>query len=118
MFETFRGKFKENRMCFFNVIPSIGDISGMACPIDVTQKWRASVGYWVSYVTLAFGLTHDLVFGFFKIKFRNSCISGIIGLIDVKQKEVTQFDAELSTWLCHLATPMTLTLNFQGQSLK
>ena len=51
--------------------------------IDVKQTGIASVEYWVYYVALAFDLTHDLDFGFFKIKFWNSCISGIISLIDV-----------------------------------
>ena len=50
------------------------------------RKGSASVGYWVQYVTLIFELTHDLDFGYFKVKFRNSSISGIVGLIDVKWK--------------------------------
>ena len=33
-----------------------------------------------------FDLTHDLDYGCFKVKFRNSCISGIVGPIDVKWK--------------------------------
>ena len=37
-------------------------------------------------MTLTFDLTHDLDLGCFKVKFRNSSISGIIGLIDVKWK--------------------------------
>ena len=38
-------------------------------------------------MTLTFDLTHDLDLGCFKVKFRNSSISGIVGLIDVKWKE-------------------------------
>ena len=37
-------------------------------------------------MTLTFDLTHDLDLRCFKVKFRNNCISGIIGLIDVKLK--------------------------------
>ena len=37
-------------------------------------------------MTLTFDLTHDLDLGCFKVKFRNSSISGIVGLIDVKWK--------------------------------
>ena len=37
-------------------------------------------------MTLTFDLTHDLDLGCFKVKFRNNCISGIVGLIDVKCK--------------------------------
>ena len=54
--------------------------------IDVKRKGSALVGYWVQYVTLTFDLTHDLGLGCFKVKFRNSSISRIIGLIDVKWK--------------------------------
>ena len=45
-------------------------------------------------------LTHDLDLGCFKVKFRNSCISGIVGLIDVKWKG--------SEWIGYLANYMTL----------
>ena len=58
----------------------------MVGPIDEKRNGSASVGYWVYYATLTIDLTHDLDLGFFKVKFRNSCISGIIGLIDVKWK--------------------------------
>ena len=44
------------------------------------------VGYWGQYVTLTFDLTHDLDLNCFKVKFRNSSILGIVGLIDVKWK--------------------------------
>ena len=37
-------------------------------------------------MTLTFDLTHNLDLGCFKVKFRNSCISGIAGVIDVKWK--------------------------------
>ena len=73
-------------MCFFKVKHYFGHISGMVGPIDVKRKGSASVGYWVQYVTLTFGLTHDLDLGCFKVKYRNSPISGIVGLIDVKWK--------------------------------
>ena len=56
----------------------------MVGPIDVKQKGSASVGYWVQYVTLTFDVTHDLDLGCFKVKFLNSCMSEIVGLIDVK----------------------------------
>ena len=71
-------------MCFFKVKHYFGHISAMVGPIDVKRKASASVGYWVQYVTLTFVLTHDLDHGYFKVKFRNSSISGIVGLIDVK----------------------------------
>ena len=36
------------------------------------------------YVTLIFDLIDDIDLGFFRVKFRNSCISGFFGLIDAK----------------------------------
>ena len=85
-------------MCFFKVKhyfghrPSLGrcgacdfgHISGMVGPIDVKRKGSALVGYWVQYETLTFDLPHDLDLGCFKVKFRNSSICRIVGLIDVK----------------------------------
>ena len=59
----------------------------MAGPIDVKRKGSATVGYWVYYVTLTFDLTHDLEPGCFNVKLRNGCISGIVGVIDVKWKK-------------------------------
>ena len=53
---------------------------------DLCEKVSALVGYWVWYVMLTFDLTHNLDLGCFKGKFWNSCISGIVGLIDVKWK--------------------------------
>ena len=71
-------------MCSFKVKHYFGHISGMVGPIDVKRKGSALVGYWVHYVTLTFNLTHDLDIGCFKVKFRNSSFSEIVGLIDVK----------------------------------
>ena len=74
----------------------------------------------VKYVTLTFDLIHDLDLGCFKVKFRNSSFSGIVGLIDVKWKQMSWYDTGPIVWPCPLTTPMTLTLElkFQGQSLK
>ena len=71
-------------MCFFKVKHYFGHILGMDRPIDVERKGSALVEYWLQYVTLTFDLTHDLDLGCFKVKFRNSSISGIVGPIDVK----------------------------------
>ena len=81
LFSTFFSKF---RVCFFNVKHSIGLILGMVGPTDMKRKGRASVGYWFNYLTWTFDLTHDHEFGFFKVKFWNSYISGIVSLTDVR----------------------------------
>ena len=69
---------------FFSRSNYFGHISGMAGPIDVKGIGGVLVGYWVQDVTLNFDLNHDLDLGCYKVKFRNSSISGIVGLIDVK----------------------------------
>ena len=76
--------FSKFRLWSFKVRHFSDHISGMVCSIDLKHKGSASVRYWINYVTLRFDLIHDLNIGFFKLKFLNSCISGIIGLIDVK----------------------------------
>ena len=100
------------KICYF------GHISGMVGPIDVKRKGSAPVWYWVWNVTLNFDLTHDLDLGCIKVKSQNSCISGIVGVIDViwKGSELIGYWANCMT--LPLTTLMTLTLEFQGQSLK
>ena len=70
----------------------------------ISVKWKrgASAGYWVIYVTLTFDFTHDIELGFFKVKFQNGYLKGIIIWCEMKRK----------------TTPLTLTLKFQGKSLK
>ena len=52
----------------------------MVGPIDVKRKGGASVGYWVNYVTLNFGLTHDLDLVVSKSKFEISLFEGLIDM--------------------------------------
>ena len=47
-----------------------GHISGMSGLIDIKRKGSALVGYWRTYVTLNFDLSHDLDLGYFKVKFK------------------------------------------------
>ena len=75
------------QICFFMVKNKY--ILAMSQEWLVRLMWNKRsvlVGYWVQYVTLTFDLTHDLDLGCFKVKFRNSSISGIYGLIDAKWK--------------------------------
>ena len=61
------------------------------------EVYRLDTGY---NVNLTFDLTHDLDLGCFKVKFRNSSISEIVGLIDVKWKgsELIWYWAHCMTW--------------------
>ena len=60
----------------------------MASNLSRPQCVKGSIfnGQWVKYLTSTFDLTLDLELGFFNIKFWNSCILGIGGLIYGKQK--------------------------------
>ena len=66
-------------------------------------------------MTLTFDLPHDFDFGCFKVKFRNSSISAIVCLIDVKWKG----SKIIGYWADCMTLPfdhtMTLTFMFQGQ---
>ena len=46
----------------------------------------------------------------FKVKFQNSCISGIVIWLMWNKKKANQLDTGLSIWFCPLTTPMNLTL--------
>ena len=82
-------------MCFFKVKHSTRHISGMVGLIDGKWKGGASVGYWVNYVTLTFDLDRDLDLWFFKVKFQNSCISGIVIWLMWNKKNTNQLDTGL-----------------------
>ena len=88
-------------MCFFKIKHFIGYISGirMVGPFDMKRKGCSLGGYWVNYVTLTVNLTYDLDLGFFKVEFRNSCISGIVRRM-WSEREVYQLDTGLTTWPC------------------
>ena len=72
----------------------------------LSQLWGALVGY---RVTLTFDLIHDLDLWFFKVKFQNSCISGIVIWLMWNTKK-SKSDTGLNVCSRPLATPMTLTL--------
>ena len=82
------------------------------------RKGGALVAFWVNYMIL--DLTHEFDLGFFKVKFRSSCNSGIVIWLIWNKTKSNEVDTGPMVWLCSLATPMNLTLKFQvqGQSLK
>ena len=97
-------------MYFSKVKHSIGYISGMIGPIDVKGKGGALVGCWVNYVTLIFDPTHDPDPWLFKVKFQNSCLSGIVIWLMWNKKKANEIDTGLNVWSCRSTTPMPLTL--------
>ena len=90
----------------------------MVGPIDVKRKGSSLVGYWVKYVTLTFDLTHDFDLGYFKVNFEIAPFQELLVWLMWNEKEVSQYDTGTIVWPCLLTTPMTLTLEFHGQSLK
>ena len=56
-------------MHLFKVNGSIGHIPGIFGLIDMGWKESASIGYWVSYVTSTFDLTHDFDIKFLEVNF-------------------------------------------------
>ena len=71
---------------FVKVKNYIGYISEMNGRIHSTGSGSASVGCQANHMTLTFNQIYDIDLGFFIVKFRNSCILRIVGLIDVKRK--------------------------------
>ena len=88
--------FLENFGCVFSRSNTLLD-SGMVGLIDVKWKGGASVGHWVNYVTLTFDLTHDLDLWFFKVKFQNSCIWGIVIWLMWNKKKANQLVTGLTS---------------------
>ena len=73
------------------------------------------------YFVLTFDLTQDLDLGCFKVKFRNSCISGIVDLIDVKWKgsELIWYHADcydLALWPHPWLWPWSFKVRVWGSS--
>ena len=97
---------------------TVGHISEMVGQINMKWKGSTLVGYWVSYLTLTFDPTHDLGLEVFKVEFWNSTISLIVGPIDVKWKGSKSIGYWANHVIFRLTIPMTLALNFEGQSLK
>ena len=100
----------EFRVCFFKVKHSAGHISGMFGPNDMKRKRSALAWYWAYYVNPPITPTHDLGIVLLKVKFRNSCNSGMFGVIDTGP----------TIWACPLIKPMNWPYNFNvniGNSL-
>ena len=74
------------RMCFFKVKHYFGHIPGMVVRLMWNEKEVHRLDTEYNMWPWPFYLTHDLDLVYFNVKFRNSCISGIVGLIDLKWK--------------------------------
>ena len=74
------------------------------------QIGNALVGCRVNYVTLTSPMSLTLNF---QSQIPNSCISWIVGQIDVNKKKMNQSDTGLTTLPCPVTTPVNLTFKFQ-----
>ena len=90
-----------SQICCFSVKCYIGNILGKLGSVD---KWKGSlIGCWVNFITFAFDHPPWSWPWIFKVKYWNSCISGMGGLIDVEWKR--------SKWIGCWADYMTLTFD-------
>ena len=96
------------RMCFFKVKHYFGHISGMVGPIVVKRNM------WPWPLTSLVTLTLDLSRSNFEIAVSQELLVWLMW----NEKEVSWYDTGPTVWHCPFTTPMTLTLEFQGQSLK
>ena len=80
------------RICYFKVKHSFWHVSGIVGPIDMKRRGGASFGYWVDHATSTFDLNPDIDLWFFKVKFQNSCIAGIVICLMLNKNKAYQLD--------------------------
>ena len=93
-------------------------ISGMGWPIDMELKGCESIECWTHVVTFNVHLTHDLDLGFSRSDFENAVSQEWEGRLTWKERDVSRWNVGPMLWLSTCPSPMTLTLDFQGQILK
>ena len=87
--------------------------------IDMERKGCESIGYYTHFVTFNVPLTHDLERPWiFKVNFWKCCISGMGWPINMERKGCESIGCNTHFVISTLTSPMTLTLDFQGQTLK
>ena len=64
------------------------------------SDWCETIEYRANYVILTVDLIHDFDLWFFKVKFQNSCISGIVIWLMWNKKKANQLDTGLTLWSC------------------
>ena len=93
-------------------------ISGMGGPIDLEQRGCELIGCYTHFVTFNFVLNHDLDLGFSRSNFEKIIYQEWDGWLTWDERDVNQENVGPLLWLSTFPTPMTLTLDFQGQILK
>ena len=93
-------------------------ISGMGWPTDMERKGCESIECYTHFVTFNFDLNHDLDFGFSRSNFEKVVSQEWDGRLTWNEKNVSRYNVGPMLWLSTFASPMTLTLDFQGQIMK
>ena len=93
-------------------------ISGMGWLIDMEWKECESIGCYTHFVTFNFDLKHDIDLGFARSNFEKVVSQEWDGRLTWNQRDVGRWNVRLMLWLSTVLSPMTLTLDFQGQILK
>ena len=93
-------------------------ISGIGRPIDMELKGCESTECWTHGVTFNVHLTHDLDLGFSRSNFENALSHEWEGWLTWNERDASRWDVTPTLWLSTFPSPMTLTLDFQGQILK
>ena len=92
--------------------------SGMGSTIDMEWKGCEPIGCWTHIVTLNYDLTHDLDPWFSRSNFEKVVTQEWDARSTWNERDVSRLNVGPMLWLSTLTSPMTSTLDFQGQILK
>ena len=90
----------------------------MGWPIDMEGKGCESIGCYTHFVTFNVHFTHDLDLGFSRSNFENAVSQEWAGRLTWNEMDLSRQNVGPMLWLSMFTSPMTLTLDFQGQILK
>ena len=88
--------------------------SGMGGPINMERKGYESIGRYAYFVTLSY----DLDLGFSRSNFETAVSKEWEGRLTWNERDVSRQDVRPTLCLWTVTSPMTLTLDFQGQIFK
>ena len=90
----------------------------MGWPIDMEGKGCESIGCYTHFVTFNVHFTHDLDLGFSRSNFENAVSQEWEGRLTWNEMDLSWQNVGPMLWLSMFTSPVTLTLDFQGQILK
>ena len=90
----------------------------MGWPIDMELKGCESIKCWTHVLTFNVHLTHYLDLGFSRSDFEKVLFYEWDGWLTWNERDVSRQNVGPMLWLSNYTSPMTLTLDFQGQIFK